>query len=396
MARLAALVSDVVLARRAVHAGATLVEASAVSGLDISTISRAVDKAGGMRPRRLLDHEKRRCLCLCERVEIETGLGRGESFAQIGDRLGRHRGTVGREVGRNGGRGSYRSLWAQQRADSQAERPKQPWCETYRDTWLWVQGRLRARWSPGQISARLKAGLTKDDLGDGERVDQGVTVSAETIYHSIYVQAKGALRKELASYLRSGRPRRRSQARARAGKAKARMTGMVNISQRPAEVEDRAVPGHWEGDLIVGENNASAVATLVERKARFLMLVKVDSKAADHVADRLIPKIVELPEVLRRSLTWDQGAELAGHAHISVAAGIDIYFCDPKSPWQRGTNENTNGLIRQYLPKGTDLSIYSQADLDEIADEMNGRPRQTLGWLKPSEVLNQTLVATTA
>lgn len=396
MVALAALVADVVVAHRVIHAGGTLADAEEASGLDKSTISRAVDKAGGMAPRRLLDHEKSRCLCLCERVEIQAALSRKEPFAEIGAALGRHRSSIDREVGRNGGPRRYRAVRAQRRADKTAQRPKNPWLETYPKAWLWVQGRLRRKWSPEQISARLNRGLTEEDLNDGESVEEGVTVSAETIYHSIYVQARGQLRKELAACLRSGRAKRRPRARAAAHKSRAKIAGMVKISERPPDVEDRAVPGHWEGDLIVGKNNQSAVATLVERKTRFLMLIKVDSKAADHVAERLVAKIVELPEALKRTLTWDQGAELAGHARIAFATGIDIYFCDPKSPWQRGSNENTNGLIRQYLPKGTNLSNHSQTDLDHIADELNGRPRQTLDWMKPSEALNQTLVATTA
>ena len=353
-----------------------------MTGRSKATVERVLAAAGGLPPRRV--GRSARCLSLEEREEISRGLVAGDTFGLIAARLGRAPSTVSREVKANGGRAGYRAWAADRRAGQQAARPKQAKLAANPGLGREVEARLARRWSPQQIARSLRI-----DYPDQPEM----WVSHETIYQSLFVQGRGALRKELAACLRTGRAQRRPRARAqRAGVVQ----DMVLISDRPAEIEDRAVPGHWEGDLIIGKNGRSAIGTLVERSTRLVMLVHLpNGHTAHQVRVGLANKIQALPAELRRSITWDQGSELAQHTQFSVDTGVAVYFCDPHSPWQRGSNENTNGLLRQYFPKGTDLSVHSADHLDSVSRELNGRPRQTLGWMKPSEKFAE-LLATTA
>ncbi len=324
-----------------------------------------------------------RYLSLAEREEIALGLARGESYRVIGARLSppRPASTVSREVARNGPAGRYRAVRAQALAELRARRPKEAKLAGSDELRGWVQGKLEMKWSPEEISARLRLEFP----GRAE-----MRVSHETIYQSLYVQGRGALRRELVKSLRTGRALRRP--RRTDGERRGKIPGMVNISERPAEAADRAVPGHWEGDLLIGAHGASAIGTLVERATRFTMLVPLPAgRDAPAVADALTPVIAGLPDAVRRSLTWDQGWEMRAHARIAVDADVEIFFCDPHAPWQRGSNENTNGLLRQYFPKGTSLAGHTPQDLAAVADELNGRPRKTLGWKTPAEALAEIL-----
>jgi IS30 family transposase len=353
-----------------------------VARVDISEggVGLVLRPLGGVIRKDMLAPAGRR-LSLAERVEIRVGLERGWSYRRIGAELGRPGSTVCREVAAGGGRVYYRPVAAQQRAMVAARRPKP---RKLADPVLRaaVTAKLEQLHSPQQIACYLR-GLGDARLG---------SVSHETIYKSLYVQGRGELRRELAACLRTGRAARRPRGRMHAG---GRIPGMVMISERPAEAADRAVPGHWEGDLIVGKNGKSHIATLVERSTRYVLLARIPDARAETVAAALAGRVATLPGHLWRSLTWDQGTEMARHAAFTMETGIAVYFCDPHSPWQRGSNENTNGLLRQYFPKGTSLRGYTQDDLDAVAIQLNGRPRQTLNWQTPAQRLEQILVATT-
>lgn len=322
------------------------------------------------------------CLSIRERERILVGIGRGESLSAIARALGRSPSTVTREVAHNGGRERYSGWRAHGRARQQARRPKP--CKLRRGKLLReVSRRLVQLWSPQEIARRLPL-----DYPD----DPEMRVSHETIYQSLFVQGRGELRRELARCLRSGRTVRRARGQV---ERRGRLPGMVMISERPAEAEDRAVPGHWEGDIILGANSRSAVGTLVERTSRILLLLHLHGDRSAEAVDAAMRKAIKmLPKELCRSITWDQGAEMARHSEFTVATGIPIYFCEPHSPWQRGSNENTNGLLRQYLPKGMDLSTVTAQELRQIQRSLNGRPRKTLDYMTPSEKFAE-LVATT-
>ncbi|MGH3163896.1 MAG: IS30 family transposase [Streptosporangiaceae bacterium] len=368
-----------------VRAGLLPGEAVAAAGLNWRA-QRWFAEAGGVKANGP-GPDSGRYLSLAEREEIMAGLAAKKPVREIARELGRPASTVSREVRRNcSGGGAYRALAAQARAEVRARRPKTAKLAADVELHGWVQARLEQRWSPEQISARLAAEFP-------DRAE--MRVSHETIYQSLYVQGRGALRRELAVCLRTGRAVRKP--RRAAAERRGRIKDMVNISERPAEAEDRAVPGHREGDLIIGAAGKSAIGTLVERTTRFTMLVPLPGgHDAAAMAAALTPVIAGLPGAVRRSLTWDQGWEMKAHAQIAVAADCEIYFCDPHSPWQRGTNENTNGLLRQYFPKSTSLAGHSPAHLAAVADELNGRPRKTLGWKTPAGALAQILEADTA
>ncbi len=326
-------------------------------------------------------------LSFAEREEIACLRAGGAGVREIARELCRDPSTISRELRRNGGhRGAYRASTAQQRADQNSRaggRARPAKLAVNLRLRGEVQTRLRENHSPEQIARRLR-----EDFRD----DPEMWVSHETIYQSLYVQGRGGLRRELAACLRTGRALRKPRRQAQTRRSRERIKDMVLISERPPEVADRAVPGHWEGDLIMGAANKTAIGTLVERTTRFVMLLHLpDDHGAEAVQEAMVHAMADLPDFLRRTLTWDQGIELANHANITEATGLEIYFCDPASPWQRGTNENTNGLLRQYFPKGTDLSFHGPGLLENVAAELNNRPRKTLNWRTPAEALDKLL-----
>jgi IS30 family transposase len=344
-----------------------------VFGRTSSAIFAHLKPHGGIRP--VPRRRSRRVMSLDDREEISRGVACGASLRSVARRLGRAPSTISRELERNCGHGRYRAAAADSRAWDRALRPKM--CKLARNDQLrqLVAARLSENWSPEQI-----AGWLKHTYPD----DESYRVSHETIYRSLFVQARGVLKKELQAHLRSGRAIRRSRHASSKGGGRGSVTDMISIRERPASVEDRAVPGHWEGDLLCGSSN-SYIVTLVERHSRYVLLAKVANRDSRTVIGALINQARRLPEELLKSLTWDRGKEMAQHQRFTLATDAAVYFCDPQSPWQRGSNENTNGLLRQYFPKGTNLGVHSQERLDEIARQLNGRPRKTLGFETPAE-----------
>jgi IS30 family transposase len=353
-----------------------------VFGKPSSCIFNHIRPSGGIKP--TARRRSRLALTLAEREEISRGLVAGRTVRSMAVALGRSPSTVSREIARNGGSQRYRAAAADKRAWKQALRPKLCKLAAHGQLRQAVVEKLQLNWSPEQIAGWLKR--TNPGIRDAQ-------VSHETIYRSLYVQARGVLKKELLQYLRTRRPIRRSRHATQKADQRGRIANAVSISQRPASVEDRAVPGHWEGDLICGSRNSSVV-TLVERHSRYLMLAKIPNRETLTVVNALIRQARQLPQELYKSLTWDRGKELADHRRFTMETDIAVYFCDPQSPWQRGSNENTNRLLRQYLPRGTDLAPYSQAQLNKIARQLNERPRKTLDFQTPAERFSECVAST--
>jgi IS30 family transposase len=347
-----------------------------------TSVGGILSRAGGIRPP--VRRRGAMALTLAEREEISRALAEGQSIRWVAARLGRSPSTISREIRRNGGPMHYRAAEADDAAWDRALRPKV--CKLVENVALagLVSDKLRLLWSPEQIAGWLKHTYPRD---------QSRHVSHETIYRSLFIQARGALKKELLQYLRRTRGMRRSRHHTQKTDIHGQIVGAVSIRERPASAQDRAVPGHWEGDLLFGSNN-SQIATLVERQTRFVMLVKVGGKDTETVVNALIKNARKLPEELYKSLTWDRGKEMADHKRFTLATDVQVYFCDPQSPWQRGSNENTNGLLRQYLPKGIDISSYSQVKLNALARQLNQRPRKTLGFRTPADMFHQTVACT--
>jgi transposase, IS30 family len=344
-----------------------------------TSVQGILSRTGGIRPP--ARSRSATALTLTEREEISRAMVKGRSIRSVAALLGRAPSTVSREIKRNGGRSGYRATEADSAAWDRALRPKLCKLADNRALARIVTDKLRLLWSPEQIAGWLKHTYP---------CDESLHVSHETIYRSLFIQARGALKKELLQHLRRTRGMRRSRHHTQKTDTHGRIVGTVSISERPATAEDRAVPGHWEGDLLFGSRN-SQIATLVERQTRYVMLVKVASRDTETVVNALIKNARKLPQELYKSLTWDRGSEMSGHKQFTLATDIQVYFCDPQSPWQRGSNENTNGLLRQYLPKGIDISIYSQAKLNTVARQLNERPRKTLGFQTPAEMFSQAV-----
>ena len=350
-------------------------------GRSHSSIQGILARTGGIRPPRR--RRSRLALSLAEREEISRGIVAGRSIRTIASQLGRAPSTVSRELHRNGGRRRYRANQADHAAWERAQRPKACKLAENRSLARVVGEKLSERWAPEQIAGWLKRTYPGD---------ASMQVSHETIYKTLFIQARGALKKELQQYLRKTRALRRSRHKTLKGEGMGQLTDTVSIRERPAEADDRAVPGHWEGDLLFGSNN-SQIATLVERHTRYVMLVHVKRKDSETVIDALIKQARKLPRELYKSLTWDRGSEMAEHQRFSLATDIKVYFCDPQHPWQRGSNENTNGLLRQYFPKGMDLSDVHQNRLNAVARQLNERPRKTLGYYSPAEKFAECVAA---
>jgi IS30 family transposase len=363
-------------------AGQSLHAIGRALGKDHVVIQLLLARHGGIAP--AARRRSRRVLTLAEREDISRGIASGSSMRVIAQRLSRACSTVSREVARHGGRAQYRANQADQQAWESALRPKPCLLATHNKLQEIVASKLMQDWSPQQISGWLKQHYPDDE---------SLRVSHETIYRSLFIQARGALKQELVRHLRSQRRIRRSRHSSDHGHSQGRIVDAISIRERPAEIEDRAIPGHWEGDLLRGARN-SHVATLVERHSRFCMLVKVPGKDTATVVAALSQHVRQLPATLRRSLTWDRGLEMAQHKSFTMATDVQVYFCDPQSPWQRGSNENTNGLLRQYLPKKSDLSQFTQSELDKIALRLNQRPRETLGFHTPADRLQASVAST--
>lgn len=363
--------------------GESLVDIAAVLARHRTSIGDVVASAGGIAP--AARRRSRLALTLAEREEVSRGVAVGLSLRQIARQLRRAPSTISRELRRHGGRAGYRAQRADWRAWRQARRPKICRLAARPALRRMVADKLARRWSPQQISGWLRVTFP----GDPER-----QVSPETIYRSVFVQSRGVLKRTLAQHLRRQRGQRRARAATSVGHYPGHIVDAVSIRQRPAEVADRAIPGHWEGDLLMGARRASQVATLVERQSRYVMLVRIPKADTHTVVRALATRVQHLPHGLMKSLTWDRGTELAGPRAFTIATDVQVYFCDPQSPWQRGSNENTNGLLRQYLPKGTDLSKYTQAQLDAIALRLNTRPRLTLGYQTPAAKLAEIVAST--